>query len=459
MQRSIFLKTVAVGFLVLLLMIPLSMIDGMVNERMGRRDQVRKEIARSDAGEQMLAGPVLALPYTVLTPVERTVDGQVQRSIERREGTHYVLPEQLDIEGAVDTEQRGLGLFKALLYNASLRLHGHFQLANGAGLPLQAGESVLWGAPQLLLGVADPRGIRNVPQLSWNGRSLSFAPGQPLALLGGGLHARLPEGAGAGGRFEFALDLHLRGNTELQWLPMGATTRVSLRSPWQHPRFNGDALPRKHSISSQGFVAQWETSHFASDMPQRFARALNRAESSLHTAGQGVSLVQPVDIYQQAERSVKYGFLFVLLTFAAFALFELLKDLRIHPVQYGLVGIALALFFLLLLALSEHMPFGLSYLLASGGCVGLLTFYLSHVLQSLARGAGFAALLVLLYGALYGLLVSEDNALLMGSLLLFVLLAVVMVLTRRVNWYALGTGPESCAPTVAELAATGGRHA
>jgi inner membrane protein len=226
----------------------------------------------------------------------------------------------------------------------------------------------------------------------------------------------------------------------LAFVPIGKTNVVQLRAAWPHPNFGGRFLPQTKQSDEHGFSARWEVSHLASRNSDLLQRGL-KDPSSLETFD--VSFIEPVNIYQQAERAVKYGVLFIALTFAAFFLFEILKDLRIHPLQYGLVGLALAVFFLLLVSLSEHVTFLYAYLAASVSCVLLIGYYLSHVLGGWRRGAAFAVKLALLYGVLYGLLLSEDNALMLGSLLLFVALAAIMVLTRRIDWYRLGTSKKA----------------
>jgi inner membrane protein len=232
-----------------------------------------------------------------------------------------------------------------------------------------------------------------------------------------------------------------------------------LDSSWPHPQFNGAFLPRTRTVDDKGFRATWEVSSLATNAQAQYLAGITRAtvgggESGSQTSlpatlsaadpgrgaldAVGVSLVDPVNVYSQADRASKYGLLFVLLTFVGFFMFELIKQLRIHPIQYGLVGLALAIFFLLLVSLSEHVAFVWAYLTASTACIGLLGFYVAHVLHSRARGIGFAAMLATLYAALYGLLVSEDNALVLGAGLLFVILAALMVVTRKVDWYRVG---------------------
>ena len=251
-------------------------------------------------------------------------------------------------------------------------------------------------------------------------------------------------------KVEFAFSLE--GMESLAVAPLGERNTVTIESPWPHPQFNGDFSPRKREINADGFRAEWEVSALASNAQAQYlagrilpavagdAAAYSGARSPEQGESEaiGVSLVEPVNVYSMADRATKYGILFVLLTFVGFFMFETIKRLRIHPIQYGLVGLALAIFFLLLVALSEHIDFGVSYLGASVACIGLLGYYVSHVLHSWWRGLGFAAMLGTLYAALYGLLISEDSAMVLGAGLLFLVLAAIMVVTRKVDWYAVG---------------------
>jgi inner membrane protein len=250
-----------------------------------------------------------------------------------------------------------------------------------------------------------------------------------------------------------SLKFTLEGTESLAIAPLAKRNVIRIASPWPHPLFNGDFLPRNRDINDKGFRAEWEISSLATNAQAQYlggarvpgmapagsvdAEHMDQAVTGLDAIG--VSLVEPVNIYTQADRASKYGILFVVLTFVGFFMFELIKQLRIHPIQYGLVGLALAIFFLLLVALSEHIEFGQAYLAASVACIGLLGYYVSHVLRSLLRGLGFAAMLATLYGALYGLLISEDNAMVLGAGLLFLILAAIMIVTRKIDWYSVGS--------------------
>ena len=300
------------------------------------------------------------------------------------------------------------------------------------------------GKPYLSLVLSDARGISSVPELKLGERRIPFAPG---ALLGDGLagiHAPLDSLPGEDGRFH--IELNLQGMNALEVVPIGQDSRFNLSGNWPHPNFIGDFLPGNRTLNDQGFDASWQTSWFATDMERRFTRMMKGAGSDLPTFS--VSLVQPVDHYQQNERAAKYALLFIGLTFLSFFMFELLKGLRVHPIQYALVGMGLAIFYLVLLALTEHLGFGWAYLVASLASVSLNGFYLSHVLGGPRQGLGFAALLGLVYAILFGLLQAEEIALLLGALLLFAILTLVMVLTRKLDWYGvMGNPPPSSSPS------------
>ena len=236
-------------------------------------------------------------------------------------------------------------------------------------------------------------------------------------------------------RYEAVVGLDVAGTSSLSVAPVGKNTVVQLRASWPHPNFGGRFLPQTKQIDDNGFSARWEVSHLASKNGALLKQGLGERQT---LEAFDVAFIEPVNIYQQAERAVKYGILFVVLTFAAFFLFETLKNLRIHPLQYALVGLALAVFFLLLVSLSEHIAFLHAYVAAGTACVLLIGYYVAHILGSWQRGLAFGAKLTLLYAVLYGLLLSEDNALMLGSVLLFAALAAFMVITRNIDWYQLG---------------------
>ncbi|MGH8765278.1 MAG: cell envelope integrity protein CreD, partial [Burkholderiales bacterium] len=436
-----------IGLVALLLQIPVEMIRGLVLERKQARDGVLADIARGTSEAQRIVGPVLYIPYTRRSQESTTtIDENGRSRVVSREkieqGQVALLPDKLAIDGGIDLQEKHRSLYKAHLYTLTAKLRGSFTLPAGLGIQASAGLLEL-GRAQLVLGILDTRGIRDRIKLDWDSAPATLEPGGlDAAGLASGVHADLGVlGAGKGPQtHEFRVELALIGTERLDFVPVGAVTTVSLASSWPHPGFVGRILPDAGTqISKDGFAATWRTSHFATNLGQLYQRCTRsrQCDSFLqHTLG--VSFVQPIDLYQTVERSVKYGFLFILLTFSVFFLFEVLQCLAIHPMQYALVGAALAIFFLLLISLSEHLGFSLAYVIATLACVTLLGYYTGHILRSARHGLAFGAALTALYGLLYVLLRSEDHALLMGSLLVFACLAAAMVATRRVDWYALG---------------------
>lgn len=444
MNRNLGIKLGAVGLLILLLMIPLLMIDGMVSERQRLREGVLEDIASSSSRAQQITGPILVVPYRKTVREWKTHEKSGQRYLEEREYRDrlYFLPERFAVDGVVSSEARSRGIYQARLYHSDSQVSGHFQVPAQYGIREDFADYRFEPA-FLSIGISDIRGIENDLRLRLNGAELPFAAGTADNLLSNGVHAPLPVlDVASGQRLDYAFNLKLQGTGSLSVTPVGRDTQVQLRSDWPHPSFVGEFLPQQREITAQGFSAHWQTSFFATNLEEVLADCVSG--DRCHVFGQryfGVSFVDPVDQYLKTERAIKYALLFIALTFAGFFLFEVLKRLAVHPVQYGLVGLALALFYLLLLSLSEHLPFALAYGLSSGACVLLLAIYLSAVLHSALRGGLFGLALSLLYALLYGLLSAEDYALLMGSLLVFALLAGVMLLTRKLDWYALGKSP------------------
>lgn len=438
MNRNLLIKLGAIAALIVLLMVPILMIDGMIEERQSLRDGVLEDIARSSSHSQKITGPLLVVPYRKTVREWKTHDKTGERYLDERElsGRLYFLPERLAVGGTIGTELRARGIYEARLFHSNGRLSGHFELPAHYGIAEDLAD-YRFGQPFVSVGISDIRGIKNNLVLELGERRLPFQPGSADPLLGAGVHAPLPESS-QGGRLDFAFDLLLQGTGSLAIAPVGRETQVDLGADWPHPSFIGEYLPSEREITAKGFSARWQTSFFATNMEEALGDCVSDGDCQAFLGRQfGVSFVDPVDQYLKSDRALKYALLFIALTFAGFFLFEVLKRLAVHPVQYGLVGLSLAMFYLLLLSLAEHMAFASAYALAASACVTLIGFYVSHVLRSWLRGAGFTAALAALYGMLYALLSAEDYALLMGSLLVFGLLAAVMVLTRKLDWYGL----------------------
>lgn len=449
----LWLKIFLVLGMTLAILIPLLMIRGVITDRQAYRTQAVASIARSYAGAQAFTGPVLVVPYTDTIEAEEKDEKGFVRKVLREESGHWTFfPATLDVRGPLKPSTRRLGLHEVRVYEWQAQAKADFR-AEVPNATLPSGHSRKIGRPWLSYGFADVRGLLSTPILRVDGKPVAIEEGMG-SRDGGGVHTRLavPQ-PGQSLALSTQLDFTLGGTESLALVPLAKSNRFAIQSSWQHPRFGGSFLPRTRDIGAKGFNADWQVSSLATSAQRQYlegktvpvvndggALAGGDGADGIATGGidaVAVALVDPVNVYSQADRASKYGLLFVLLTFVGFFIFELIKQLPIHPIQYGLVGLALAIFFLLLVSLSEHIAFAWAYLAASVACIGLLGFYLSAVLRSVGRGLGFAAMLATLYGALYGLLVSEDNALVMGAGLLFLILAAVMVITRKVDWYQL----------------------
>jgi inner membrane protein len=442
MRANVLLKAIIVGGVALAFVVPLTMIWGVVKERSHYRETVTAEVARSTAQSQTLVGPLVVVRYRERVPAAVKGGGE-----QVREGVELLLPDSLSIRSKVRVETRQRGIYRVPVFRAATGIAAGFTLPPRFGI---SDKRQLLEEPraEVVFGVSDPRGIHVVPKVRLGGASLEARPGAGLGWLKNGFSVALPSDR-AGSRVALDVDLELMGTDRLMFLPIGAVTDVEVSSDYPHPSFVGAFLPDERSVTAGGFQARWKLSRFATGVDDAIARIRDSMTDGTPTPDRGggaseflntdlgVRFVQPVDVYSQSERAVKYGILFVFLTFVAFFLFEVLRRMAIHPIQYVLCGAALALFFLLLVSLSEHLPFVAAYVVASGACVGLVAFYVGNVLRSMKWGLVFGGLLGAMYGFLYVILQSEDYALLLGALLLFAALTIVMIMTRRVDWYRL----------------------
>lgn len=439
MRYSLFAKIALIFLITIFLAIGLTRISFLIDERTARRDGVVAGIAAATARDQTLVGPVLVVPYTRIVKTQKPSEKDETKMIEvekRYSDALYLLPSELDVQTTLNTEQIRRSLYHAVVFSASIAIKGRFASEGGLLKP-EPNEQITFGDPRLIVGVNDPRGIMRAPVLVWAEQRLDFLPGTAEPKMPNGIQTfirGLNPQAPWSAEFSFALDL--RGTQTFDLAPVGDTTRISVRGNWPHPSFQGQFLPETREVTASGFSAAWSTTRLATNMTHQLFEHL-RNDRPLDTLI-GVRFMDPTDSYVQTDRAIKYGLLFVGLTFVAFFLFEILKRLAIHPLQYGFAGAALVLFYLLLLALSEHLDFTLSYAIATLGCVTLLAYYLAHVLRSPRWGIGFGALIGAVFGLLYVLISLEDHALLAGSVSLFGCLALAMVLTRKVDWYQLG---------------------
>jgi inner membrane protein len=427
LQASLMVRVLATGFLVLLLQIPIGLINGAVQERRATRAEAVRSVTSTSGGAQTVLGPVLVVPT-----VERVVDAEGKPRDNRI--LRYLLPQQLEVKAHAQTEIRRRGIFDVPLFVASAELSGTFSLSEEA-LAGTNRRAVLWQEAQLCVGMGDVRGIREAPPARFGDRTLPFQPGPgSCGFLGSGVHARI-DGDRPTGTVPFRIRLVLAGSDRLAFVPVGSETNVRATGNWATPSFDGSFLPGDRQVGDGGFRAAWRVLHLARNFPVAFDRGEVEPDRFAASAF-GVSFLAAGDAYRSTDRALKYQLLFLALTATLFFMFELLAGQRVHPIQYLLVGLALCLFYLLLLSLAEHVGFAAAYWVAAGTITALVGIYGSFVLGRRVRGLILAALLATLYEFLFVLLQLQDYALLAGSLGLLTVLAVIMLLTRKVNWYA-----------------------
>jgi len=433
-RSSQMLRLFSVGLLALLLQIPIAMIGGLVAERQERRQAAVTEVSSKWGNVQSIIGPVLIVPYTYRSTETSASGLQITRTETRNA---IFLPEQLRVRGSIDAELRHRGIFSIPVYKVGLTLEGEFTRPSFAELGLEP-AGVAWERAQLAIGISDARAIQQETAVTWNGKPVSFLPGTGAFTDGGtGIHAVVGL-ANGGQRAQFSFPLSLNGSLGVYLTPFTQNTIVELQSNYGHPSFQGNWLPVERSVSDAAFRAKWSIPFLGRNYPQAWKAEVGMRKE-IDGSRFGVELVNPVDHYRMAERSVKYAGLFILLTFATLWLIEVLAGVRVHPIQYLLLGGALCLFYLLELSLSEHLGFPLAYTVASFSVVALVAGYSVVVLHHIRRALFVIAVVSLLYAYLYILLMNEDYALLIGSVGLFLILAAIMYATRRVDWYAVGT--------------------
>ena len=458
MKSLLFGKLAALVAVAAALLLGLNAIDGIVQERQDRQLEAERTVAHGLAGEQTLLGPMLRRQCEE-TRTHVQVSGADAKSKsegtpERKTFVQILWPHRLAVTSSAKLEPRYRGLFKVNGYLADSTLVADWRpvdLAQPASD--EAGVRVVCQPPTLALVLGDVRGIRSATVVV-NEVDREVQAGSDAEDKSGGLHATLPEMPAGGGPVHAVVQLALAGTGSLAWTPVGDESTVDITSDWPHPSFAGQFLPVAREVTPRGFTARWRVSSLASGAQRQYRSDggacglrdgnedfADPARSKTCADSFGVRFIDPVNPYVLSDRALKYGILFIGLTFIGVALVELTRRLRVHPVQYLLVGCALTVFYLLLISLSEHIGFGAAYACAATACSGLLGFYGANVLGGARPGLAFGAAIGLLYGALFMLLQQEQSALVLGSLLMFAALATVMFVTRRTDWYALSGKP------------------
>lgn len=447
-KTAIFGKLGGLVLVLILLLVGLGQITDLVNERQGQRSLAVQSVGKSLAGSQTLLGPLLQRACTE----EWTVTVDKKTTTERREFKRYAAPTVLNVNGTNQLESRSRGLHATQVFTLKSNISAQWQnLESLKGGAERANSQIKCEPATMLLAVSDARGIR-LANVKINGAAQTVQSDTLNPTYQRGIHVRLAENTDFSAHFDAQIDLELLGTERFSVVPLGSATQINLTSNWPHPSFDGQFLPSERKITDKGFEASWRVSSLASTAQQDVMKQRRLCVSSesisegLESANEpastgcvetlGVAFIDPINTYSLSNRATKYGLLFIALTFVAVGLFEFMKSLRVHPIQYFLVGAAISIFFLLLVSLSEHFSFATAYAIASSACALLLAYYASHMLGSWKRGLPFGFGIAMLYGLLYVLLQLEQTALVVGAIALFIVLAAVMGLTRKVDWYA-----------------------
>lgn len=431
MKNSITIRLMTIGILILLLLIPVSMVQDLIKERENRQEDAVSEVSSKWGKAQTVMGLVLTIPFNSYTKVYDK-DNDSYKLIQSREYAHF-LPNQLMIKGNILPEMRYRGIYEVIVYNSKLNLTGAFSNPDFNELKLEE-ENIIWSDAFVSLGLSDLRGIQENISLKWENKHYDFNPGiETNDVISNGISCQIPIQPAeiSAANLKFSLDLNFNGSSSLNFIPIGKSTDISIQSVWTSPSFDGAFLPDQRTINNDGFTAKWEVLHLNRPYPQSFIGTTQ----GIRQSGFGVNLFVPVDEYQKSMRSAKYAIMFITLTLLLFFFVQVLNHIRIHPIQYIIVGLALCVFYTLLIGFSEHIPFKFSYLISSMSIILMITLYAHSIAKNRRLTRIIGLIMVLLYLFVYSIIQMEDYALLMGSIGLFIVLALIMYLSRKIDWY------------------------
>jgi inner membrane protein len=422
--NKILYKGLITGALILIMLIPASFLSNLVKERQERQKVVVEEVAKKWSDAQTIAPPYIFIPYKETVALEKNLTKTITKEL-------IFLPEQLDVRSNVITEERKRSIYKVLLYRSAIDINGKFKLQLPEGINF---DQLVLNDAKICVGLTDFKGVEEQIKLKLTAGDIILKPGLPTQTISkAGLSGKINLDENSfKTEFVFNTALKIKGSEDLQFLPLSANSIFSIRSQWKHPSFNGNFLPANTAdINDKGFNAIWKFN--PANLP--FNNVLVNQNINPNAISFGVSMVQPANHYTKTDRSVKYALLFIGLTFALFFITELLQKKEVHPLQYTLVGFALLIFYSLLLSLSEFIPFTYAYITAAAATAGLITVYSYSHFRSIKIAAVFAAVIGGLYAFIFVLINLEDTALLVGSIGLFIILAIIMYLSKKINWH------------------------
>ena len=429
-KRSITLKIVSIGILILLLLIPAVMIQNLIRERQSRRDSVVEEISQKWGSYQTITGPFITVPFKTFI---KDADSKVQFNLNYL----HILPETLDISGELKPEVRYRSLFEAVLYNATLNFRGNFKIPSASQLNIDS-NNILWDKAYLSLGITDMRGIQDEIVISFNNSIQDANPGlKTTDLAEAGVSTQIKPLV-SNETNDFSFDLNLNGSEQINFIPVAESNTIKINSCWPSPNFNGGFLPVERDVKKDGFSAKWKILHLNRNYPQFW----EGAQYNVTPSAFGVKLILTADIYQKSMRLAKYSIMFLVFTFATFFFSEIINKQKIHPIQYILIGMAILLFYTLVLSLSEHIHFNYAYIISAVSITLIVSGYARAIISDSRFALTIFGILTFLYCYLFIVLQLEDYALIMGSIGLLIILVIVMYITRKINWYEIETAQQ-----------------
>lgn len=432
-KNSITVRLVTIGILILIMLIPISFIQDLIYERQNRQDEAIREVSSKWGEAQTLTGPVLSVPYTVYKEI---YENDKKKVIQATEYAHF-LPENLNITTNVEQEIRYRGMYEVVVYTADITVSGNFANIDPKSLDIKSDFHK--DKAFITTGLSDLRGIKENVELTLNNKIYPFSTGlESTDVISSGISTKINLNEQDSINMSFSYKLKLHGSTSINFIPLGKETTVAMKSTSKNPSFTGAFLP-EHTITKDGFDANWKVFHLNRSFPQSFRNTV----SGIYESSFGVELLVGVDEYQKNTRASKYAILFIMLTFMTFFFVQTINKVRIHPVQYLLVGLALTIFYTLLLSISEHLSFGFAYLIASVAVIGLITLYTVSMFQNTKLTIITGLILTLLYGFIYTIIRLQDYSLLFGSIGLFLVLGTAMYVSRKIDWFSLKTSKDN----------------
>ncbi len=429
LKNNIYFKIGTIVIITLLLLIPASMIRSLIIERESTQNEAIREVSSKWGEEQTISGPLISIPYYRYIK-EFSRKDSTEKIVQIKEFIH-ILPTELNISGNINPEKRYRGIYEIVVYNSKLSISGAFNNIDLASLDIQP-RNILFDKAEFVIGINDLRGIEEQVILNWNDQNIAFNPDvSSNDVVMTGINALLNLDLKDSSAYNFSLELDLKGSQLLYFTPVGRVTNINLRSEWPNPSFKGAFLPDSREVSEKGFMANWNVLHLNRNFPQIWLG--NR--HSISDSSFGIDLLLPVDNYQKSYRSIRYAILFIGFTFLTFFFIEVLNKVFIHPIQYILVGIALIVFYSLLLSISEYLKYNLAFIVSAISTLALIAGYVQAILKSGKLTLLISGILTVLYSFIFTIIQLQDYALLIGSIGIFIILGLVMYFSRKIDWY------------------------